>query len=194
MCLWGVCCRWLGGEIIQVHPKGVGWAEVRTQVQAGHVLYIKFWPQYLTSSSFNGSGHLNWRQSFAWNITLCQYSNISQRKSKYKKVHEQVCPHVSCRIVEWWGGLLLMRHIHLSLLSDRLWEADTPGLSTLQLTSSPIRAVKCLWVTTYPSNWIIYFCSNVLRWFYFIHPSNPVCILFLCLPVVWVYLLLQEML
>lgn len=72
------------------------------------------------------------------------------------------------------------------LLTDGYWVADTPGPASYNW--QVVQAVRCLWVTTYLSKRIIYFCPKVLWWFYFIPASNlhSICV---CLAV-WGDLLL----
>lgn len=75
-----------------------------------------------------------------------------------------------CRVAEWQGGLLLKKQARLCSQTDT--ERQTP-VAPACYNWQVVQAVKCLWVTTYRSNLIIYFCPKMLRWFYFIPQSNP---------------------
>lgn len=79
-----------------------------------------------------------------------------------------------CGVVGGAGGRnrrLLTRHTRSQTDTQR----QAP-LASACYNWQVVQAVKRLWVTTYCSNWIIYFCSKVLRWPHSLPRLNPLLV------------------
>lgn len=132
---------------------------------------------------------VSWDITARWSIFL-YFPKLSLKATKKKKIQQEKRENCPCTFgpvnkacnrraaqlkmvtdewmtgngCYWWDMLVFA--LRQTLRGRHLWPLACYNWQVVQ-------AVKCLWVTTYRCNLIIYFRPKMLRWFYFAPLSTP---------------------